>query len=53
MDGVGIGLGILGATTVTAVLYMMEHGYEWWQIALVIVLATLFAPRSEQVVIKK
>ena len=45
MNGVGIGCGILGSTTIVATVYMMEHGFKWWQIALVILLEIGFAPQ--------
>lgn len=45
MIGVGIGCGIIGTATIAAVLYMMERGYAWWQIALVVLVAACFAPQ--------
>ena len=45
MNSVGIGCSILGSTTIVATVYMMEHGFKWWQIALVILLEIAFAPQ--------
>jgi hypothetical protein len=51
MNGVGIGSGLVGSTTVIAVVYMMGRGYKRWQIALVVLIAMCIAPyyRREQV----
>ena len=45
MNGIGIGCGIIGATTIVATVYMMGHGFRWWQIAIVILLEIGFAPQ--------
>ena len=45
MNGVGIGCSILGSTTIVATVYMMEHGFKWWQIALVILLGMGLSPQ--------
>ena len=45
MNGVGIGCGIIGATTIVATVYMMEHGFRWWQIAIVILLGMDLSPQ--------
>lgn len=44
MNGVGIGCGLIGSTTVIAVVYMMERGYKWWQIALVVLISVCLTP---------
>ena len=44
MDGVGIGSGLIGSTTVIALVYMMERGYKWWQMALVVLISVCFTP---------
>lgn len=44
MNGVGIGSGLIGSTTVIAIVYMMERGYKWWQIALVVIISVCIAP---------
>ena len=41
MNGVGIGSGLIGSMTVIAIVYMMERGYKWWQIALVVLIAAV------------
>ena len=48
MTGVGIGIGIIGATTLTVVLYMAEHGYAWWQILLMALLGMALMPNYKQ-----
>jgi hypothetical protein len=47
MNGVGIGYGLIGSTTVIAIVYMMERGYEWWQIALVVLISLCISPQYE------
>lgn len=44
MNGVGIGIGLIGSTTVIATVYMIGQGYEWWQIAIVVLISACFAP---------
>ena len=44
MTGVGIWGGITSAATIAAVLYLMDRGYEWWQILLVVLLGLSLAP---------
>jgi hypothetical protein len=44
MNGVGIGSGLIGSTTVIAIVYMMERGFKWWQIALVVLVSVCVAP---------
>lgn len=44
MNGIGIGIGLIGSTTIIAVVYMMEHGYKWWQIALVVLISVCLTP---------
>lgn len=44
MNGVGIGSGLVGSTTVIAIVYMMERGFKWWQIALVVFISACFTP---------
>lgn len=44
MNGVGIGSGLVGSTTVIVVVYMMERGYKWWQIALVVLISVCITP---------
>lgn len=44
MNGAGLSHGIIGSTTVIAAVYMMERGYKWWQIALIVIIAILFVP---------
>ena len=44
MIGVGIAYGIIGAATIGSVLYMAEHGYAWWQIALMVLLGLTLLP---------
>ena len=45
MNGIGISYGINGATTIVATVYMMEHGFAWWQIAIVFLIGMSFLPR--------
>ena len=45
MNGVGISCGLIGCTTVIATVYMMERGYKWWQIAILVLIARSFAPQ--------
>lgn len=42
---VGIWGGMVGATGIAACLYMAEHGYSWWQIMLMALLAFGLMPR--------
>lgn len=44
MTGVGIAYGIIGAATIGSVLYMADHGYTWWQIALMALLGLILLP---------
>lgn len=44
MNGVGIGSGLVGSTTVIAIVYMMKRGYKWWQIALVVLVSVCITP---------
>ena len=44
MTGVGIAYGTIGAATIVAILYMMEHGYTWWQVALMALLGMALLP---------
>lgn len=44
MTGVGIAYGTIGAATIGSVLYMAEHGYAWWQIALMALLGIVLLP---------
>ena len=39
-----IGYGMDGVAGIVACLYMAEHGYEWWQIALMALFSTCFIP---------
>ena len=45
MNGVGIGCGLIGSTTVIAIVYMMERGYKWWQIALIVLISLCISPQ--------
>ena len=44
MTCVGIAYGTIGAATIAAILYMMEHGYTWWQIALMALFGMALLP---------
>lgn len=48
MNGIGIAYGMNGIATIAACVYMFEHGYEWWQVLLVILLGMLFTPSYRQ-----
>ena len=40
-----IGCGMVGVVGIVACLYMAEHGYEWWQIALMALFTLCVMPR--------
>lgn len=44
MNGIGIGCGMVGVATIGAVLYMAEHGYTWWQMALMFAIGLCLSP---------
>ena len=44
MSSTGIGIGLISSTTIIVVFIMLERGYPWWQIMLVIILSILLAP---------
>ena len=44
MSFIGIAWGMIGSTTIVACLYMAEHGYAWWQIALMALLGSSLMP---------
>lgn len=48
MSGIGIAYGMIGTATIAACVYMFEHGYESWQVLLVILLGVLFTPSYRQ-----
>jgi len=48
MIGVGIAYGIIGVATIGSVLYMAEHGYAWWQIALMALLGMVLLPKYHE-----
>ena len=39
-----IGYGMVGVAGIVACLYMAEHGYEWWQIALMALFSYIVTP---------
>jgi len=43
-----IGIGMVGVAGIAACLYMAEHGYEWWQIALMALFTYSVMPRVER-----
>ncbi len=44
MSSMGIGIGIIGSVTIIVVFMMLERGYAWWQIMLIVVLSILLTP---------
>ena len=42
-----IGYGMVGVAGIVVCLYMAEHGYEWWQIALMALFTLCVMPRFE------
>jgi hypothetical protein len=48
-----IGYGMVGVAGIVACLYMAEHGYEWWQIALMAFFATCFVAPAYKVTYRK
>lgn len=40
----GIAYGTIGAATIGSILYMAEHGYAWWQIALMALFGMALLP---------
>lgn len=40
-----LGSGIVGVAGIAACLYMTEHGYEWWQVALMALFTLCVMPR--------
>ena len=44
MTGWGIAYGLIGSTTVGAVLYMIVNGYPWWQVAGIAILGYVMLP---------